>query len=194
MINNSIDELLPCRCDVVAKSLRSRREVVARAARAAVRQTVLKATWLLFTTLGARPPLNLDAIYYTWLRAPRRSVLNSIQVEGGAPPSVVNSSQVAGGAQPSVTNNSKEHPEGLQHRFSTAGHTAFPPNSYRPWAGVEVFIVCSEASANLLLFNFNLVEIWSFRANSAVRLGFPKATRWTGDPSNVCCGRAPSPS
>ena len=96
---------------------------------------------LIFTTLGARPPLQLDAIYYTWLRAPRRSVLNSIQVEGGAPPSVVNSSQVAGGAQLSVTNNSKEHPEGLQHRFSTAGHTAFPPNSYRPWAGVGVFIV-----------------------------------------------------
>ena len=117
------------------------------------------------------PPLNLDAIYYTWLRAPQRSVLNSIQVEGGAPPSVVNSSQVAGGAQPSVANNSKEPPEGLQHRFSTAGHTAFPPNSYRPCAGVQVFIVCFEAQANLLLFNFDLVEIWSFRANSSVRLG-----------------------
>ena len=38
-----------------------------------------------------------------------------------------------------------------------------------------VFIVCSEASANLLLFNFILVEIWSFRANSSVRLGEPKA-------------------
>ena len=165
---------MPCLREVFAKSSRSLREVFGRATRAAVRQRVLKATWLLFTTLGGPPPPNLDAIYYTWLRAPQRNVLNSIQVEGGAPPSVVNSSQVAGGAQPSVANNSKEPPEGLQHRFSNAGHTAFPPNSYRPWAGVQVFIVCSEAQANLLLFNFDLGEIWSFRANSAVRLGEPK--------------------
>ena len=73
---------------------RSLREVFARAARAAVRQRVLKATWLLFTTLGGPSTL-------TWMP----------------------------------------------------------------------FIVCSEAKANLLLFNFDLVEIWSFRANSAVRSG-----------------------
>ena len=109
-------------------SSRSLREVFARAARAAVRQSPLALgielrlgaegnLAAIFIILGARPPLNLDAIYYIWLRAPRRSVLNSIQVEGGAPPSVVNSSQVAGGAQPSAANNNKEHLEDLSHIY-----------------------------------------------------------------------------